>query len=197
MLDGIHPPRLLFARTKTETGEFPRFSGIPNRNRLSFRKRASSFLSNNSLGTPPSKSLNLRSRNFSDGMERTILGKPPTNRLLLRSNSKRSFGDQSAEPVGVNVEEGEVSEEADLIREVPGDVAVVEVDSGDYPGGGVGGGWCAEDTAVRADVGAGPIGGEIERVGEDGELPRLEGDVGLPETGVLEGKGGGGRLDFG
>lgn len=91
ILPGMQPPRLLFASTSTETGEFPRFSGMPNRNRLSLRKMASKSLSKIFVGTPPSNSLNRRSRNFSAGSERTTVGNPPTNRLLLRSSSKRSF----------------------------------------------------------------------------------------------------------
>ncbi|GER42054.1 Ig kappa chain V-VI region NQ2-6.1 [Striga asiatica] len=81
MLAGIHPPKLLFARTKTETGELPRLAGRLNRNRS---------LLKTSGGTGPSNSLNRRSRNFRDVMFSTTDGKPPTNRLLLRSSSKRS-----------------------------------------------------------------------------------------------------------
>lgn len=91
MLLGMHPPRLLFARTRTETGEFPKFFGIPNRNRLLFKKMASKSLSKIWVGTGPSNSLNLRSKNFKVGNESTTLGKPPTNLLLLKSSSKRSF----------------------------------------------------------------------------------------------------------
>lgn len=91
MLPGIHPPKLLFAKTKTETGELPRFSGIPNWNLLSFKKIASRGLSKSFVGTDPSNSLNRRSRNLSEGKDNTTFGKPPTKRLLLRSSSKRSF----------------------------------------------------------------------------------------------------------
>ncbi|KAL7136969.1 hypothetical protein ABFS83_10G064000 [Erythranthe nasuta] len=91
MLPGIQPPRLLFARTKTDTGELPKFSGMPNWNLLSLRKMASKSLSNTCDGTPPSNSLNRRSKNFREGNESTTVGNPPTNRLLLKSSSKRSF----------------------------------------------------------------------------------------------------------
>lgn len=91
MLPGMHPPKLLLAKTRTDTGELPRFSGIPNRNRLSFKKIASSFLSNSLSGTGPSNSLNLKSKNFNDGNDNTTTGNPPAKRLLLRSSSKRSF----------------------------------------------------------------------------------------------------------
>ncbi|KAF1859250.1 hypothetical protein Lal_00009834 [Lupinus albus] len=52
---------------------------------------ASRSLSNNSFGTVPSNSLNLRSRNFSFGNPKTTTGNFPANRLLLRSNSNRIF----------------------------------------------------------------------------------------------------------
>lgn len=91
MLPGMQPPRLLLASTRTDTGELPRFSGIPNLNLLSLRKTASKSLSKIFLGTPPSNSLNRRSKNFKEGNESTTVGNPPTNRLLLKSSSKRSF----------------------------------------------------------------------------------------------------------
>ena len=87
MLPGIHPPRLLFARTRTEIGEFPRFSGMPNRNLLSFKKIASRGLSKSWEGTESSNSLKRRSRYLREGKESTTLGNLPTNRLLLRSSS--------------------------------------------------------------------------------------------------------------
>ncbi|KAF1872684.1 hypothetical protein Lal_00016521 [Lupinus albus] len=91
ILAGIQPWNLLFARTITETGEFPKLSGRLNTKRLSFMNIASRSLSNNSLGTVPSKSLNLRSKNFSSGSVNTTFGNFPTNLLLLRSSSKRSL----------------------------------------------------------------------------------------------------------
>lgn len=57
ILPGMQPPRSLSARTKAETGEFPMFSGIPNRNRLWFKNMASSSLSKSLDGIPPSNSL--------------------------------------------------------------------------------------------------------------------------------------------
>lgn len=91
MLPGMQPPRLLLANTKTDTGEFPRFSGMPNRNLLSLRKIASKSLSKSLFGTGPSNSLNLKSKNFNEGNDSTTSGKLPTKRLLLRSSSKRTF----------------------------------------------------------------------------------------------------------
>jgi hypothetical protein len=66
-LAGKHPWNLLFAKTITETGELPKLSGNSNWNRLWLIKIASNGLSNNSFGTVPSNSLNLRSKYFSDG----------------------------------------------------------------------------------------------------------------------------------
>ncbi|KVI11844.1 hypothetical protein Ccrd_009740 [Cynara cardunculus var. scolymus] len=90
-LAGRHPPRSLFAKTSTDTGELPKFGGIPNLNRLSFKKTASRSLSNSLTGTDPSNSLNRRSKNFNTGIDKTTVGKTPTKRLLLISSSWRSL----------------------------------------------------------------------------------------------------------
>lgn len=87
MLPGMHPLNWLLAKTTTEAGEEPRFSGIVDVNRLLLRKMASSFLLKSSEGNPPSKSLNLMSRNLRSGRERMGSGNFPTKRLLLMSNS--------------------------------------------------------------------------------------------------------------
>lgn len=89
MLFGIQPWILLFDKTSTETVEFPKFSGMIEWNRLSFKKSASSGLLKSWGGNGPSKSLYLRSRYFRDGNSKTTSGKGPTKRLLLTSSSKR------------------------------------------------------------------------------------------------------------
>lgn len=64
---------------------------------------------------------------------------------------------------------------------------MVEVDAGDDAEGGVGGGGGAEDAEVGAHIGADPVAGQVLGVGEDGRpLPRLQGNVGLPEPRVGE-----------
>lgn len=87
MLFGMQPLILLFASTNTETGEFPRFSGIWEVNKLSFKNKASRSISKSSGGNSPSKLLNLRSRNLRLCISRTTVGKGPTKRLLLTSSS--------------------------------------------------------------------------------------------------------------
>ncbi|KAK3017364.1 hypothetical protein RJ639_005551 [Escallonia herrerae] len=106
--------------------------------------------------------------------------------LVKELHAAECFRDNAAEAVGVEVEEGKVSEEAQLGREVAGDVCVVEVDTGHHPHGWVGRRRGAEDAGVGADIGAIPVGSEVEGVGEDGGLPCLECNVGLPEPLVLE-----------
>lgn len=71
---------------------------------------------------------------------------------------------------------------------VAGEVTVVEVDASDDSEGGVGGERGAEDAGVVADGGADPVAGEVHRIGDDGELPCLEGNVGVTEAGVGEGR---------
>lgn len=99
-------------------------------------------------------------------------------------------GDDAAEAVGVDVKEGEVGEEAELVREVSGDVAMVKVDACDDDEVGVGGERGTVDGGVVADIGADPVGGEVLGIGEYGELPGLEGNVGVAEAGVGEDEGG-------
>lgn len=91
MLLGMHPPRLLFANTSTDTGDLPRFCGMPNLNLLSLRKMASRSLSKSLEGTAPSNSLYRRSKYLRDGNLRTTSGNLLTKRLLLRSSSRSSF----------------------------------------------------------------------------------------------------------
>ncbi|CAI0553503.1 unnamed protein product [Linum tenue] len=164
-------------KTSTETGEFPRFFGIPNRNRLSFRNRASSGLSKSSEGTEPSKSVESQIQKFQrregdhDGGELPDEPIVADVELVEELELAERFGDDAAEPIGVDVEEGQICEEAELGGEVPGDVGVVEVDAGDDAELGVGQRRGAEDAGVGADGGAGPVGGEVERVGVDGLLP--------------------------
>lgn len=90
-LEGTQPWNLLLAKTITETGELPKLSGISNLKRLLLIKIASKSLSKSSLGTVPSNSLNLRSKNLSWGSLRTTFGNLPANLLLLRSSSNSNL----------------------------------------------------------------------------------------------------------
>lgn len=87
------------------------------------------------------------------------------------------------------MEQCEVGEEAELLREVTGDVAMVEVDAGDGVDLGVVDGGRAVHARVVAHARSDPVGRVVVGVGQDGLLPRLEGYVGVPDPGVLEGEG--------
>lgn len=91
MLEGKHPLKLLLANTATDTGEFPRLVGISKWNLLLFTNMASRSLSKSWEGSPPSNSLNLMSKYFNEGSDRTTLGNSPTNLLLLISSSNNSL----------------------------------------------------------------------------------------------------------
>ncbi|KAI5404421.1 hypothetical protein KIW84_051548 [Lathyrus oleraceus] len=90
MLEGIQPVILLLAKTITDAGLFPRFSGIVCVNLLSFKNIASSFLLKSSAGSSPSKLLNRISINLISGMQIRGSGNSPTKRLLLISASCKS-----------------------------------------------------------------------------------------------------------
>lgn len=49
-----------------------------------------------------------------------------------------AIGDDAAESVRVDVEEGEIGQQPQLVRQVPGDIAVVEINARHHPRGGVG-----------------------------------------------------------
>ncbi|GER40383.1 phenylalanine--tRNA ligase beta subunit [Striga asiatica] len=178
--EGKHPSKPLFARTKTETRELPIFSGSVDENRLSLTKTASRFLEKRDSGRAPSNSLYLKSR---EGSREAVVAEVE---LVEAGEGGEGLGKFAAEAVGVEVEDGEVEEEAELVGEVAGEVRVVEVEGGDGALAGVVGGGPAEDAGVEARVGAGPRGGEVVGVGEDGVLEGLEGNVGVAEAGVFE-----------
>lgn len=89
-LEGIHPSNLLLAKTITETGELPIFSGKAEENRLLFMKIASKSFSKSPIGSLPSNSLYRMSKYLRLGNWRKISGNFPAKRLLLRSSSDRS-----------------------------------------------------------------------------------------------------------
>jgi hypothetical protein len=106
--------------------------------------------------------------------------------LVEDGQPRHALGDDAAEAVGVDVEEGEVGEEAELGREVPGDVGAVEVDAGDDGDLGVVEGLGTDDAVVGAHVVADPVGGVALGVGVEGAAPGLERDVGAAEARVGE-----------
>lgn len=106
--------------------------------------------------------------------------------LVQQRQPRHALGDDAAEAVGVDVEEGEVGEEAELRREVPGDVGAVEVDAGDHHDLGVVDGGVADDAVVGAHVVARPVVGVPLGVRVERAPPRLERDVRLAEPRVRE-----------
>jgi len=89
MVFGMKPSNLLLAKTKMETVELPKFSGMLASNRLLFKNKASRSLSKSLGGSDPSKLLNRRSRYLRAGKSRTTKGNWPTSQLLLTSSSWR------------------------------------------------------------------------------------------------------------
>lgn len=81
--------------------------------------------------------------------------------------------DSTAEPIRINVEQCEIHQKTELLREVSGDVAVVEVDAGDGTDLGIIERRSAENSGVIADIGSDPVSGEIVGIGENGFLPCL------------------------
>ncbi|THU70574.1 hypothetical protein C4D60_Mb08t26420 [Musa balbisiana] len=106
--------------------------------------------------------------------------------LVEEGEAAEGAGEGAAEAIGVDVEEGEVGKEAELVGKVASEVAVVEINAGDDSEVGVGREGGAKDAGVVADAGADPVAGEVQGIGDDGELPGLEGNVGVTEVGVGE-----------
>lgn len=69
--------------------------------------------------------------------------------------------DSAAETVGIDVENAEICEKAELLGEIAGNVAVVEINSGDGPNRRVVERRSTEDSGVVADTRSDPISGEI------------------------------------
>lgn len=95
-------------------------------------------------------------------------------------------GEGALEAVGVEVEHGEVGQEAEIFRQSSDDPRVVEVDSGDGGDVGIVGGGGAVDAGVAADVGAVPVGGEVLGVVGDGVLQSLKGYEGIEKSRVWD-----------
>lgn len=95
-------------------------------------------------------------------------------------------GHATAEAVGVEVEESKMPQEAKLPRQESSNVGMVKIDTGYHSEGRIGWKGSAEDTLVGADIGAVPVGSEVEWVRVDGLFPCLQGNVGFPEPPVLE-----------
>lgn len=131
-------------------------------------------------------------RRQADDHRRELSGEPVVADVELVENPKlaKRLGHNPAESVGIEVKQRKVDEEAELLGEVAGNVAVVEVNASDSFYGGIVERRGAEDAGVVADVGAGPVAGEAQGVGDYGELPRLERDVRVAEAGVGEDEGG-------
>lgn len=89
------------------------------------------------------------------------------------------------------MEQCEIRQKTELLRQVPGDVSVVEIDAGDDAEVRIFERRGAEDASVAvADVGSGPVSGQIERIREDRLLPSLESNVGGSDSRVFEGERG-------
>nr|GMD75616.1 hypothetical protein CR513_35146 [Ipomoea batatas] len=130
MLGGRHPRRLLFAKTRTETGEFPKFLGNVTVKLLWFTKRASSFraylLGNLSLVliVPDVQELERRERK-NDGGELAAEEVIADVELEEEAEVGEAPGESSGEPVGVYMEKRQVGEEAEVLRQCAGNICVV------------------------------------------------------------------------
>lgn len=71
------------------------------------------------------------------------------------------MGHSAAESVGVDVEQCEIRQKTELLREVSGNVAVVEIDAGDGTDGGIVQCGRTVNAGVGADIGSDPISGLI------------------------------------
>lgn len=96
------------------------------------------------------------------------------------------------ELVGVDVDERDLVEEAELHGEVAFKVCSIEVDASNGMSGGVAERGGADDAIVGAHVVTNPIASEVVRVGDDGSLPGMERRVGPPKQGIGDMAHGGG-----
>lgn len=62
------------------------------------------------------------------------------------------------------MKEGEIGQEAELIRKVTSEVPMVEINASNSPDGVVVGCGSTEDPGVGADIGSDPVAGEIQGI---------------------------------
>lgn len=91
-----------------------------------------------------------------------------------------------AEPVGVDVEQCKICKQPKLLRQVPSNIAVVEVNAGDGSDRAVVESRSTEHPGVAAHTRSDPVTSEIERVRENSLLPSLQCYVSISESRVLE-----------
>lgn len=97
---------------------------------------------------------------------------------LVRNSSTKS--------IRIDVEQCQIRQQPELLRQIPGDVAMVEIDAGNSPNLRVIKRRSTENTCVVAHIRSSPIRGEIERVGENRLLPSLKRYVRISNTLILE-----------
>lgn len=84
--------------------------------------------------------------------------------LVEELHALQRAGNNAAEAVGVDMEESQVGEEAQLRGQITGDIRMVEVDASNHFEGGIGERRGTIHTHVGADLGTNPVGGEVEGV---------------------------------
>lgn len=95
---------------------------------------------------------------------REFSGEPVVTKIELKQNLQVSelLRNSAAKPVGIDVKQCEIREKAKFLREVAGDIAVVEVDAGDGTDRAIIECGCTEDSGVAAHLRSNPVNGEIE-----------------------------------
>lgn len=91
-----------------------------------------------------------------------------------------------AEAVGVDVEQCKISEQTQLLRQVPGDVSMVEINAGDGVDRRIVQSRRAEYPGVVTHGRSDPVDRKIVRIGENGLFPSLQRNVGVPLPRVLK-----------
>lgn len=91
----------------------------------------------------------------------------------------KSFGNDSTESVGVDVEDSKICKSAELSWKVASNISVIEINASNNPDGGIGRRRCTENTRVGANISAIPVGGEVEWVRKNSVFPSLQSNIGL------------------
>lgn len=88
--------------------------------------------------------------------------------------------------IGVNVKQRQISQQTQLFRQVPGDVAMVQINAGDSTDRGIIRCRSAKHSVITAHIRSDPISGQIVRVRENSLFPGLKGNVGISDPRVFK-----------
>jgi hypothetical protein len=107
-------------------------------------------------------------------------------KLEQKLQSPKLVRHSTTKPVRVYVEQCKINKQAQLLRQVPSNVTVVEINAGDGSDLVVIRCGSTENPSVVTDIRSNPIGGEIQGIRENSFLPSLQCNISISDSWVFE-----------